>query len=146
MVYPGSIKMYHDLKMTYWWRWIKKDVVQFVTNCIICQKFKVYDKKPKGLLQSLPVPKWKWDDVTMDFMQGLPHTSQCHNFILVIVDCLTKFAYFISIKTWYLVNALSKLYIQEIVWLYGIPKSIVPNWDPKFTSHFWKCEKEALGT
>ncbi|CAA0827948.1 Uncharacterized mitochondrial protein AtMg00860, partial [Striga hermonthica] len=72
LAHPGSTKMYHDLKGSFWWRGMKKDVVEFVRRCFTCQQVKAEHQSPIGLLQPLPIPKWKWEEVTMDFVTGLP--------------------------------------------------------------------------
>ena len=77
-VHPGETKMYHDLRRQYWWQRMKRDIAQFVSKCLICQQVKVEHQKLAGLLQPLPIAKWKWDHVTMDFVTGLSsyHTSK----------------------------------------------------------------------
>ena len=95
---------------------------------------KAEHQRPAGLLQPLPIPKWKWDNITMDFVIGLPRTKSTKNGVWVIVDHLTKSAHFLAMKTTDSMNSLAKLYIQEIVRLHGIPVSIVSDRDLKFTS------------
>ena len=58
-VHPGATKMYHDLKSSYWWSEMKKDIADFVSRCMTCQKVKLEHQRPYGLLQSLPIPEWK---------------------------------------------------------------------------------------
>ena len=89
-------------------------------------------------MQPLDIPEWKWYQITMDFVVGLPRTTKGHDAIWVVVDRLTKSAHFISIKTNFLLEQLAALYIQEIVRLHGVPKSIVSDRDAQFTSKFWK--------
>jgi len=60
-VHPGGDKLYKDLKQNFWWSGMKKDVAEFVTRCLNCQKVKAERSKPKGLLQPLEIPQWKWD-------------------------------------------------------------------------------------
>jgi hypothetical protein len=81
--------------------------------------------RPAGLLQSLSVPSWKWDDISMDFSIGLPTTQKGHDSIWVIVDHLTKTAHFLPVKTSYQPPQYVEKYIAEIVRLHGIPKTIV---------------------
>ena len=73
-IHPGSTKMYMDLKRQYWWRGMKRDVTNFVAKCLICKQVKADHQRPGGELQPLPIPDWKWDHVTMDFVTGLPRT------------------------------------------------------------------------
>ncbi|RVW60165.1 Transposon Ty3-I Gag-Pol polyprotein [Vitis vinifera] len=145
-IHPGNTKMYQDLKRQFWWSGMKRDIAQFVANCQICQQVKAEHQRPAGLLQPLPIPEWKWDNITMDFVIGLPRTRSKKNGVWVIVDRLTKSAHFLAMKTTDSMNSLAKLYIQEIVRLHGIPVSIVSDRDPKFTSQFWQSLQRALGT
>ena len=69
-MHPGSTKMYQDLKVSYWWSGMKRDVLEFVTKCMVCQKVKVENQVPSGLLQPIRIPDWKWDQITMDFVVG----------------------------------------------------------------------------
>ena len=80
---------------------MKKDIAYFVSCCDICNKVKAEHQKPAGLLQPLPVSQWKWDDVCMDFITGLPRTHRGKDTIWVIVDTLTNVAHFIPISTRY---------------------------------------------
>ena len=59
-VHPGVTKMYQDVKGMYWWNVMKKDVAQCVASCLTCQQVKFEHQRPTGLLQELPLPKWKW--------------------------------------------------------------------------------------
>jgi hypothetical protein len=95
-------------------------------------------QRPAGLLQPLHVPKWKWDEVAMDFVVGLPRAPSGQDSIWVVIDRLTMSAHFIRLKIIDLMQKLAELYIKEIVRLHGIPAAIVSERDPRFTSRFWK--------
>ena len=69
-MHPGSIKMYQDLKISYWWSIMKRDVSEFMTKCMLCQKVKAEHQVPSGLLQPIKISKWKWDRITKDFISG----------------------------------------------------------------------------
>ena len=125
---------------------MKRDVSEFVTKCLVCQKVKVEHQVPLGLLQPIRIPEWKWDRITMDFVVGLPLTRRRHDSVWVIVDQLTKSAHFLPVRTDYSLDKLAELYIKEIVRLHGIPVSIISDRDPRFTSRFWGKLQEALGT
>ncbi|KAK8625988.1 hypothetical protein V6N13_133643 [Hibiscus sabdariffa] len=133
-MHPGSTKMYRDLKGEYYWVGLKKDVVEFVSKCMVCQRVKAEHQFPSGLLQPLRIPEWKWERITMDFVTGLPMTPSKKDSIWVIVDRFTKCAHFLPVHTTYTYDKLDELYIREIVRLHGVPKSIVSDKDPKFTS------------
>jgi hypothetical protein len=99
-IQPGSTKMYQDLKERYWWYGMKCDVAAHVAPCNECQRVKA-EHRPAGLLQPLKVPEWKWEEIGMDFIVGLPRTRDGYDSIWVIVDRLTKVAHFIPVKTTY---------------------------------------------
>jgi hypothetical protein len=145
-IHPGVTKMYHDLKNIFWWPGMKADITNFVSRCLTCQKVKVEHQRPAGLLQPLEIPIWKWDNISMDFIMGLPRTILGYDAIWVIVDRLTKSAHFLAMKSTYTLDRLAQLYVKEIVRLHGIPSSIVSDRDPRFTSNFWKSLQKALGT
>ncbi|CAA7014569.1 unnamed protein product [Microthlaspi erraticum] len=114
-----ATKMYHDLKRYYHWVGMKRDVADWVAKCNTCALVKAEHQVPGGLLQSLPIPEWKWDRITMDFVVGLP--------ISRTFDAIGKF-------------------VREIVRLHGVPASIVSDRDPRFTSEFWRRFQAEMGT
>jgi hypothetical protein len=93
--------MYDDLKETYWWYGMKRNVVGYVAICDAYHKFKAKHQWPNGLLPVLQVPEWKWEEIAMDFIVGLPRTQSGYDVLWVIVNQLTKVAYFIPVKTTY---------------------------------------------
>ena len=100
-IHPGATKMYMDLRQKYWWNGMKADIAQFVAHCDICQRVKAEHQKPAGLLQPLPIPVWKWDEIGMDFVVGLPRTQKGNDSMWVIVDRLTKVAHCLPVRTNY---------------------------------------------
>ncbi|KAL4010650.1 hypothetical protein IC575_030153 [Cucumis melo] len=124
-MHPGSTKVYQDLKRVYWWRNMKREVAEFVSKCLVCQQVKAPRQKPAGLLQPLSIPEWKWENVSMDFITGLPRTLRGFTVIWVVVDRLTKSAHFGPGKSTYTASKWARLYMSEIVRLHGVPVSIV---------------------
>ena len=116
---------------------MKKDVVEFASRCIVCQQVKAESKKPGGLLHPLEVPQWKWESISMDFVDGLPRSRKGNTSIWVIVDRLTKSAHFIPVKSKRTASWLASVYLRVIVQLHGVPSNIVSDRDPIFTSQFW---------
>ncbi|XP_013583299.1 PREDICTED: uncharacterized protein LOC106292241 [Brassica oleracea var. oleracea] len=146
-IHPGSTKMYRDIRRYYHWPRMKKSVTRWVAQCQTFQQLKVEHQIPGGLLQSLPVPQWKWDSISMDFISGLPPArGRSHNAIWVIVDRLTKVAPLLPMKETDKVEVLAEMYVDQIVRLHGVPTDIVSVRDPRFTSNFWKALQEAVGT
>jgi hypothetical protein len=145
-IHPGSTKMYYDIKERFWWYGMKCSVAEYVAICDTCQRVKSEHQRPAGLLQPLKIPEWKWEEITMDFIVGLPHTQKGYNSVWVVVDRLTKVAHFIPVNTTYSGARLAELYISRIVCLHGVPKKIISNRGSKFTSRFLEQLHDSLDT
>jgi hypothetical protein len=94
---------------------MKKEIAQYVARCDTCRRTKAEHQRPTGLLQPLSVPKWKWEEIGMDFIIGLPQTQKGNNSIWVIIYRLTKVAHFIPVKTTFGGATLAQMYLKEIV-------------------------------
>jgi hypothetical protein len=145
-IHPGSTKMYQDLKQKYWWYGLKRDVAAHVAMCDVCQRVKAEHQRPAGLLHPLKIPEWKWEEISMDFITGLPRTQNGYDAIWVIVDRLTKVAHFIPVKTTYKGSQLAELYMTRIVCLQGVRKKIMSDRGSQFTSRFWRSFHENMNT
>jgi len=144
--HPEVKKMYTNTKKLFFWSGMKRDIVQFVTRCLKCQQINANHCHPAGLLQPHDIPMTKWEIISMDFITGLPLTSQRHNAILVVVDKLTKSTHFIPVRDTYEVADIARVFINEIIRFHGVPKNIISDRDSRFTSRFWICMQSALGT
>jgi hypothetical protein len=143
-IHPGSTKIYQDLKQKYGWYGLKRDVAAHVAMCDVCQRVKAEHQRPAGLLHPLKIPEWKWEEIGMNFIVGLPRTSAGYDSIWV--DRLTIVAHFIPVKTTYSGAKLAELYMARIVCLHGVPKKIVSDRGSQFTSRYWKKLHESLDT
>jgi hypothetical protein len=124
-IHPGSTKMYQDLRRNFWWTRMKREIAKYVCECDTCQRVKASHLKVSGTLQPLPIPSWKWEDISMDFIVGLRNTSQKHDSIWVIIDRLTKVAHFLPVHTTYTTKKYAKIYLEQIIRLHGVPKTII---------------------
>jgi hypothetical protein len=145
-IHPGSTKMYQDLRKNFWWSNMKVDIAKYVADCDTCHRVKASHLKSAGVLQPLTIPLWKWDDISMDFIVGLPPTARRKDSIWVIVDRMTKTAHFIAVHTTYSIQDYAELYVDQIVRLHEIPKTIVSDRGTQFVAHFWEQLHESLGT
>jgi hypothetical protein len=124
-IHPKTNKMYQDLKKNFWWIRMKREIAKYVSECDTCQIIKARHFRPARNLQPLSIPECKLENICMDFIVGLPHTSHGYNSIWVIVNRLTKSAYFIPVAMTYRVGQYAELHISHIVRYHGIPKTII---------------------
>ncbi|GKC49055.1 putative reverse transcriptase domain-containing protein [Tanacetum coccineum] len=116
-IYPGSDKMYQDMKKLYWWPNMKANIATYVSKCLTCAKVKAEHQRPSG-----------------------------YDTIWVIVDRLTKSAIFLPMWETDLLGKLARMYLEEVVTRHGIPVSIICDRDPRFALIFWRSLQKALGT
>jgi hypothetical protein len=135
--HSGMKATYYSLKKLFQWKELKTDVENFIKQCQVCQQAKHEHNHPAGLLQPLPIPKGAWQDISMDFIEGLPLSHGC-NSILVVVDRYTKYAHFLPLNHPFTAQGVARLVLDNVVKLHGLPKSIVSDRDRIFTSIFWK--------
>ena len=117
---------------------MKREVAKYVSECDICRRVKTSHLRPAGILQPLDIPSWKWEDISMDFIVGLPPTSKGYDSIWVIVDRLTKSAHFLPVKTRYSSHQYAEIYMAQIVSLHGVPKIIISDRGSQFVARFWE--------
>jgi hypothetical protein len=144
--HPRYHKTITTVKSQYYWPCMKKEVVECIAKCLECQKVKAEHRHPTSFLQPLHIPEWKWEVVTMDFITKLPRTNKHHDSIMVMVGKLTKDAHFIPVKLTHKETNIADICMREIARLHCIPKTIVSNKDPKFTSNFWRGLFRGFGT
>jgi hypothetical protein len=117
---------------------MKREIAKYISECDTFQRVKANHLKVVGTLQPLPIPSWKWEDLSMDFIVGLPNTSRQHDSIWVIVDRLTKTAHFLPVHTTHRAEKYAEIYIDQIVRLHGIPRTIVSDRGAPFVARFWE--------
>jgi hypothetical protein len=139
------LKTYHRVKKEFFWDGLKNDVQRFVVEFLVCQQNKVETIKTPGLLQPLAIPSQHWEEVSMDFITGLPK-SEGKSVIMVIVDRLTKYAHFCALSHPFKASTVATAFMETVQKLHGSPKIIVSDRDPIFTGHFWTKLFSCLGT
>jgi hypothetical protein len=120
--------------------------MRYVSECDTCRRVKADHLRLVKNLQPLSIPKWKWENICMDFIVGLPRTSRGYNSIWVIVDRLTKSAHFIPVSTVYGVRQYIEFYLSHIVRYHGIPKTIITDRGSIFATRFLEQLHDCLGT
>ncbi|KAL6578234.1 hypothetical protein OROMI_010562 [Orobanche minor] len=143
--HSGYYRTYRRLATNVYWPGMIARVQEFVKACDICQRCKASSAAPGGLLQPLSIPSAIWEDVSMDFIVGLPK-SKGFDAILVVVDRLSKYAHFILLKHPYTAKIVAEAFTREVIRHHGIPQSIVSDRDPIFLSSFWREIFRSQGT
>uniref|UniRef100_A0A2N9HAC2 Integrase catalytic domain-containing protein n=1 Tax=Fagus sylvatica TaxID=28930 RepID=A0A2N9HAC2_FAGSY len=134
--HEGFHKTFQRVRSNFYWLKMREDIKTFIRECEICQKHKVEQLSPAGLLQPLPIPHKVWEDISMDFVEGLP-ISQGKSTIMVVVDRLSKYSHFIAIAHPYTAVSIAQVFFENIFKLHGMPRTIVCDRDVTFTSGFW---------
>jgi hypothetical protein len=125
---------------------MKCNAARYVSKCDTCRKVKADYMKPGGLLQLLNIPEWKWDNISTDFIVGLPMTTHKFDSIWVIIDRLSKSAHFIPVNTNYKVQKYVEIYIARVLCLHGVPETIISDPGSQFIARFWEQLHASLGT
>jgi hypothetical protein len=128
---------YRRMKQIFAWKGMKSVVQDFVQSCVICQQAKPDKAKSPGLLQPMPMPNAAWQIISIDFVECLPLSGNA-NCILVVVDKFTKYAHFLLLKHPYTAMTVSKLFLDQVYRLHGMPLFIISDRDKVFTSLFWR--------
>jgi hypothetical protein len=142
----GTAKTLELVKRQFYWNAMDKDVKEYVTTCLQCQRNKPSNQAPIGLLRPLPIPERPWSSVSMDLITQLPRTPNGYDAIFVVVCRFTKMVHYIPCVTAVTAPQLSKLFFREVVRHHGMPLSIVSDRDPRFTSLFWQGLWKIWGT
>ncbi len=143
-VHGGYYKCYNHLASTHYWPGMSRDLRRYVSTCDICQKSKPRRHRPVGFLQPIPIPTRPFEVVSMDFIPELPDASG-HDNILVIVDKLTKYAFFIPCNTKITDEETARLFYHHVISKFGIPSQIITDRDARWKNNFWKEVCQLMG-
>ena len=141
----GREKTYLLLSDHFYWPKMRHDVERLVQRCTTCHKAKS-QLNPHGLYTPLPVPNAPWEDISMDFVLGLPRTKKERETVFVVVDRFSKMAHFFPCHKSDDALHVADLFFREVVRLHGVPRTIVSDRDMNFMSYFWKTLWAKLGT
>ena len=124
---------------------MKQDVRNFVVECDVCQCNKGKIVKSPGTLQPLLTPPTVWQDISMDFIVGLPKSGN-KSVIMVVVDHLSKYAHLCALQHPFIASMVAQHFMDQVFKLHGMPHSIVFYHDPTFTNNFWQELFKLQGT
>jgi hypothetical protein len=106
-----------------------------LVECDLCQCNKGEIIKSPGILQPIPIPPTIRQDISMDFMVGLPKSGN-KLFIMVVVDRLSKYAHFYALQHPFTTFTVAQIFMDRVFKLHGMPHSIVYDHDPTLTNNF----------
>ena len=112
--HPGYQKTITMLRKESFWPNTKTELAKYIARCFECQQVKTEHQHPAGLLHPLPIPSWKWEIISFDFITGLPKNQNLNDSIMVVVDKLSKEAHFIPIKTMYKAANIADIFLKQI--------------------------------
>lgn len=135
--HSGFPVTYRRIKHLFAWQGMKKQIQDQLKQCQICLQAKPERVKYPGLLQPLPVSPGAWQVITLDFIEGLPHSHK-YNCILVVVDKFSKYAHFLPLTHPFTAMGVATTFMNNIYKLHGMPKVIISHRDRIFTSQLWE--------
>ena len=127
----GVHRTVDHIKRAFWWKGLWGDVSQYVRSCPVCQLMKSDHRKKAGLLQPIPLPERKWQQITIDLVTDLPE-SEGMTAIAVFVDRLTKMVHFVPCRKDIIAQQYARLFIDHVFKLHGLPEVIISDHDPRF--------------
>jgi len=144
----GGLKktMHHLALAGVAWPGMTSDVRDFIARCDSCQRNKSSTQAPAGELVPLEIPSERWDTITMDLITDLPVTIARHDAVVVFVDKLSKMVELVPCRKTIDSAGFAELFVNAIVLRYGVPRVIVSDRDPRFTSAFMRAVVSLLGT
>ncbi len=142
----GAAKTAAWLSERVWWPSLESDVQAYVRGCEPCQRNKPDTRGKQGLPLSIAAPKRAWETICMDFIGPLPRTASGHDAVLVVVDKLTRWSYYIALRTTATAQEVFAVLQERVLSVHGMPRAIISDRDSRFTSHFWEHLWAAMRT
>ncbi len=135
--HPGRERTYSRLQRTCFWPGMYTDIRKFVRSCDVCQRTKPRNQPAANVLQPLPVPQQRWESVALDLITDLPRTTSGVDAIVTFTDRLSKRVHLAATTKTVTAAGMARLFIDRVFVLHGIPRVLVSDRDPRFTSDLW---------
>ena len=142
--HPGATRTTEFIRQRFWWPGVDADVKSFVAACDVCARNKNPHRAPAGLLHPLDIPNRPWSHISLDFVTGLPPSDGCDT-VLTIVDRFSKAVHYVPLPKLPSAAEMADLLTLHVVRLHGIPKDIVSDRGPQFTSKVWQTFCRGIG-
>ena len=133
----GQNKTIEVVEHRFYWPSLKRNVTKIVSQCRTCQ----LAKQPKQIIgpyTPLSVPSCPWQDVSLDFILGLPKKQKKHDSIPVVVDKFSKMTHFIPYSKTSNASRVAVFFLDHVIKLHGLPKTMVSDRNVKFVTYFWQ--------
>lgn len=141
----GQRKTAKLVQRGFYWPTLYADVCRYVKSCDSCQRNKPLSGKPHGLLLPLPIAEVPWEHISMDFVMALPCTQQGNDAVFVVVDRFSKMVKFVPTTNTITAEGAARLFLDHVFKVFGMPKTIVSDRDPRFTGKFFMDLCKLLG-
>lgn len=128
----GVDRTLHKISSRYYWPHMRRDVSSYLAKCIDCQRFKISNFKPSGLLQT-PVQAQRFEILSIDLFGPLPETSEGFKWIFIVEDTASRWVELFSLKT-ATAEECAKCLVNEVVLRYGVPRKVISDNGPQFVS------------
>ncbi|GBG66908.1 hypothetical protein CBR_g72663 [Chara braunii] len=142
----GYKKTSANLVQGFWLPGMLDEAKQYVQTCQVCQQDKPRAQAPLGLLKPLPIPAGLGQSVSMDFMDTLVTSKSGKRHVFVLVDRFTNYTRLIAMPETARTEHVIKLFMDNWVCDFGLPKTIVSDRDVRFTREMWKKAAEQMGS
>ena len=141
----GREKTFLAISRDFYWPHMYKWVRKYVRTCDMCQRVKPSPSN-QAPLHSLPIPSDNWDSISMDFIFGFPPDVNTNTGIVVFVDRFSKMVHINAVKETISAEETAKIFLDTVFRHHGMPREIVSDRDPRFTSRFWRALFRLVGT
>jgi hypothetical protein len=134
------------LRERVWWSGMAEDAARYVRGCELCQRNKPDVRGRQGLPLSIATPMRAWEVICLDFIGPLPRTARGHDMVMVVIEKLTRWVYYISMRKTDTGQDVFALLDRFVLANHDTPRQIISDRDSRFTSHFWEGMWAALRT
>ena len=145
-LHPGVQRTLYRVRIDFFWKGMTGHIRESMETCPVCQVAKSDHTLHRGKLQSTNIPEKKWTEVSLGFIKYLPVRKGMKDSILIVIDKATRMVHLIPCKKSITVAETAKLYWDQVVKLYGVPRILYNDRGTQFTSQFWKILWGLTGT